>query len=131
MFRGFRRHHLRGGLAADGVRNLAVGRSEVLMPEQRHLLLQGAPRVQHAEQPPLTRVVDGRRRRKRLHHPGRWRHGRIPALTNELINIVGRAVKLYERIQRGGKTPLSEHRRFGGCRTKTGAAQEVLNPRIG
>ena len=66
MLRSFGRHHLRGGHTADGVRNLAVGRGEMLVPEKRHLFLQRAPRVHHAKEPPLPRIVDARRRRERL-----------------------------------------------------------------
>ena len=50
--------------AADGAGDLAVGRGEVVVPEQRHLLLQRALRVDHPEQPSLPRVLDVRVRRE-------------------------------------------------------------------
>jgi hypothetical protein len=36
----------------------------VVVPEERHLLLQRPPRVDHAEQPALTRILDVRVRLK-------------------------------------------------------------------
>ena len=55
---GLVREHL-GRLHGAGVGGqLAVGGGEVVVPEQRHLLLQRAPRVDHAEHPALARVVD-------------------------------------------------------------------------
>ena len=45
---------MRAGVAGQ----LAVGGGEVVVPEQRHLLLQRAPRMNHAEHPALARVVD-------------------------------------------------------------------------
>ena len=130
MLRSLCRHHLRGALAADGIRDLAVRGREMLVPEQRHLFLQRAPRVHHAEQPPLARVIDRRGRRERFHRAGRWRHGRIPSLTDERVDVVWRAVIVHELGQRGVETARTERRRFGGARTKAGATQQVLNPRI-
>ena len=37
---------------------LAEAGGEVVVPEQRHLLLQRTPRVDHPEHPALTRIVD-------------------------------------------------------------------------
>ena len=51
-------HHL-GCLCRAGIGvQLAVGGGEVVVPEERHLLLQWTARMDHPEQPALARVVD-------------------------------------------------------------------------
>jgi hypothetical protein len=57
------RHHLRADDRADRTGHLRVADAEVVVPEERHLLLQRAARVHHAEQPPLPRILDAGVRR--------------------------------------------------------------------
>ena len=47
-------------------RDLRVRGGEVVVPEERHLLLERAVRMHHPEQPPLARVGDDGARRKRV-----------------------------------------------------------------
>ena len=81
---GLVREHL-GRLCGAGVGDqLAVGGGKVVVPEQRHLLLQRAPRVGHAEQPALPRVVDVDVRREELASG----HLRMVGSSDALIHVV-------------------------------------------
>jgi hypothetical protein len=55
---GLVREQLRALQHARVVGQLAEAGGEVVVPEQRHLLLQRTPRVDHPEQPALTGIVD-------------------------------------------------------------------------
>ena len=57
-FTGLAGHHRARDPVAIGVVDLAVGRGEVVVPEERHLLLERPPRMDHPEQPPLPGVRD-------------------------------------------------------------------------
>jgi hypothetical protein len=49
---------------AELSRELGIRGGEVVVPEERHLLLQRPVAVHHSEQPPLPRVGDARARRE-------------------------------------------------------------------
>ena len=64
---------------------LAVGGGEVVVPEERHLLLQRTPRVHHAEHPALARVVDVDVGREQV----ACAHLRVVGPSDALVDVVG------------------------------------------
>ena len=82
----FERHHLRALHRAEGARDLAVGRGEVVVPEERHLFLERTLRVHHPEQPALAGVLDVRVRRELA---AARRHADVVALPDLRIHVVG------------------------------------------
>ena len=97
IFRRLRRHQPRRVLRFDGSGQLRIPGREVVVPEDRHLLLQGTVRVHHPEQPSLARIVGHRVRRKRsamrrrLHVTGRADLG---------VDGVGDALEIQQPIDR-------------------------------
>ena len=90
------REHL-GRLHLAGVGNqLAVGRGEVVVPEQRHLFLQRSPRVDHAEHPALARIVDVDVGREEIFR----RDLRMVGASDALIDVVGSALVVDEIVDR-------------------------------
>src|SRR6185503_8971762 len=54
----FGRHQPRRVHAAVDARDLAHGRCEVVVPDERHLFLERCRRMHHPEEPALARVTD-------------------------------------------------------------------------
>jgi uncharacterized NAD-dependent epimerase/dehydratase family protein len=65
---------------------LAVRGGKVVVPEERHLLLQWPPRMDHAEQPALTRIFDVR---VRLETSGAIEDGDVRRVPDIRVNVVG------------------------------------------
>jgi hypothetical protein len=123
VLRRFRGHHPR---AVDGVRvasNLAVGGSEMVVPEERHLLLQRPAAVHHPEKPALAGIVDDRGRRKR---PVRRRLdvARRADLPIDIVCNGGVVEKLVDRLGQAAAAVVLE---FSGCRAKSRPPQQMLN----
>ena len=102
---------------------LAVGGGEVVVPEHRHLFLQRAPRVHHAEHPALARVVDvdvGREQvvRGHLHVVG-------PA--DALVHVVGPAVVVDEMRHRRRRRHVAEGLHVRQAGAEAGAPQQVID----
>ena len=77
---------------------LRVGRREVVVPEERHLLLERTVAVHHPEQPSLPRVED----------VGRGENGAVPArgdldvarLADLRVDVVGNLLVVDEAVDR-------------------------------
>ncbi len=82
-----REHPRREAAVADLAGDLRVGGGEVVVPEERHLLLQRALRVHHPEQPALPGIEDVVRRLKAA--AAAARHPDISRPADERIHIVG------------------------------------------
>jgi hypothetical protein len=98
QFAGLQGHHLRTLHPAHRTRQLAVRGGEVVVPEQRHLLLQRALRVHHAEQPALPCVLDVRVRRERA---AARRHADVCGLADLRVHVIRLPVVIHQEIDRG------------------------------
>jgi hypothetical protein len=119
---GFERHHFRAlnGTAKPG--HLAVGRREVVVPEERHLFLERPLRMQHSEEPPLTRVFDIRIR-------GELPAGRDTNVTNLAdlrVDIVRQLLILDESIDNRSDRQVLELGHFGGSGAKPRSPKKVI-----
>ena len=120
---GLVREHL-GRLHVAGVGDqLAVGGGEVVVPEQRHLLLQRTPRMNHAEQPALARVVDVDVGREEV----LGGHLRVIRPSDARIDVVGPAFVVDEMRDRLGRRHVAEGLDVRGAGAESGAAKQVFD----
>ena len=127
ILRRFRRQRARGVGRLNRAGELRVARREVVVPEEGHLLLQRAVRVDHAEQPPLPGVVDEGVGRKRRVRRRRQDVARLPDLR---IHIVGDELVVDDPINRGAVRQVAEDRQVVGARAKPRASQQMLDALI-
>jgi hypothetical protein len=98
----------------------------VVVPEQRHLLLQRTIAVDHAEQPALPCIVDVRSRRER---PARG-DPCVSGHANERIDRVRHALEVHERFDRIADRHPTIRIELVGTRTKTGAPKQMCDVAI-
>jgi hypothetical protein len=123
---GFVREHL-GRLRSPRVGGqLAVGGGEVVVPEQRHLFLQRTPRVDHAEQPALARVLDVDIRRKEVFDGDL----RMVGPSDARINVVGSTLVVNEIRDGSGRRHVAKNLGIGGTDAESGAAKQVIDLRV-
>src|SRR5262249_18821072 len=103
-----------------------VAGREVVVPEERHLLLERTVRVHHPEQPPLPRVGDVRVRGK-LSARG---DAEISRLRDLLVDVVGDAVVVDEQVDRLGDRKISVVVQFVGTCAEAGAAEQMFDLRV-
>jgi hypothetical protein len=116
------RHHLGALDRAEGARQLAVGGGEVVVPEERHLLLERTARVDHAEQPALTRVLDVRVGRESTGARQDVDVGRVPDLAVYVVGLIVHVHHVGERFERGHALEI---RQLRGARAEAGAPQKM------
>ncbi len=126
ILRRFRRQGARGVGRLNRAGELRVARREVVVPEEGHLLLERAVRVDHAEQPPLPGVVDRRIGRERAVR----RHPDVARLPDLRIHIVGDELVVDDSIDRGAVGQVAEERQVVGARAKPRASQQMFDPLI-
>ena len=115
-----RRPARRRAARAGGLR---VGSREVVVPEQRHLLLQWTPGVDHAEEPALPRIVDHGLRLK-----GAARgNGNGSGLPNQVIDFVRHGLEVEQPPHSAGESEIGIEVYFLLARTEAGAAEQVLD----
>ena len=102
---------------------LAVGGGEVVVPEQRHLLLQRAPRMNHAEQPALARVVDVDVRREQVARG----HLRVVGPADALVDVVGPAFVVDEMRDRRRRRHVAEGLHVRRAGAESGATEQVID----
>src|SRR5262249_14938678 len=107
-------------------RELAVGGGEVVVPEQRHLFLQRAPRMNHAKQPALARVLDVDVRRKKIFGG----YLRVVGPSDAAIDVVRPSFVGDEIRDRIGRRHVAEDFDVGGARAESGAAKQVIDFRV-
>ena len=108
---------------AERACDLRVSGREVVVPEERHLLLERTTRVNHAEQPALTGIVDDGARRE-LAAGG---DGDISGLADQSIDIVGDGL-VVEQLPDGGAQPEFEVVvDFVLSRAEAGTTQQVFD----
>ena len=87
-------------VGAERAGDLAVGGGEVVVPEERHLLLERTLRVHHPEQPALARVVDVRSRQEPLPRGG---HADVAGAPDLGVDVVGKSLEVEQAIDRRAK----------------------------
>ena len=105
---------------------LAVGGGEVVVPEQRHLFLQRTPRVDHAEQPALARVLDVDIRREEVLDG----HLRMVGPSDARIDVVGSTLVVDEIRDRSGRRHVAKDLGVDGTDAESGAAKQVIDFRV-
>ena len=120
------REHL-GRLPFAGVdRQLAVGRGEVVVPEQRHLLLQRAPAVDHAEDPALACILDVDVGREEVFGGNE----RMVGASDALIDVVGSALVVDEIVDRSRMRHVAIDVDVRDADAKTGTTKQVIDFRV-
>ena len=92
-------HARREGAVADVVGDLRVGRREVVVPEERHLLLQRALRMHHPEQPALAGIENVVRRLEST--PASSCHTDVARAADQTVHIVGDLRETQQAGHRG------------------------------
>ena len=101
---------------------LRVGRGEVVVPEERHLLLQRPPAVHHAEQLALARVVDDRVGRELAARGDRHVFG----LADVRIDVVGLLLVIQQVVDDVAWRPAGKTREILGAGAERHAPQHML-----
>jgi hypothetical protein len=117
--------HAGGFRRSEGAVDFRVGGGEVVVPEERHLLLERALAMDHPEQPALARVVDVR---QRLKAPGGTRgDADVPRLADLAVDVVRCAVEGEQALD--GRD--ERHRRIARDvvfnRSERGPPQQMLD----
>ncbi len=121
-----RREHPRRFFRARVVGDLRVGCREMVVPEERHLLLQRPATVHQPEQPALTGIGDVRRG---LEAAARG-HAHVPCRTDEVIDVVRDLGVVEETAGEVSKAQEPKARvlvDFFFSRTEARTAKEVLD----
>ena len=104
-------------------RNLVVAGREMVVPEERHLLLQRTTAVHHAEQPPLTRVDDVRLGEKLAAGGG----AHVAGCADPGVDLVRQLLVVDEGVDRLGDAEPAVEVQFVGPRAKARSAQKMFD----
>ena len=118
----FERHHLGALHGAERTGDLAVAGGEVVVPEERHLLLQRTLRVHHPEQPALAGVLDVRVRRELA--PSR-RHADMVNLPDLRVHVVGLSFVVDEVVDDRRDLRVAERGEVRGRRAESRPSQQM------
>jgi hypothetical protein len=121
---GLERQHLRRQHAANGAVQLAERRREVVVPEERHLLLERPPRVHHPKQPSLPRVLDRDVRRKRA---AARRDAGVRGIADLLVHVVGNLLEVEQISGRRQRRHVFDGAQVVRAGAESGTAQQVLD----
>ena len=124
ILRRLRRHVARAFGRAKRAGDFRVTRREVVVPEERHLLLQRPVRVQHPEQPPLAGIADVRLRSERT---SARRDADVSRLEDFRVDVVFDALVVHQPIDRAVEGQRPERVELVGPRTKPGAPEQMLD----
>jgi hypothetical protein len=102
---------------------LAVGSGEVVVPEQRHLLLQRPPRMDHAEHPALSCVVDIYVRREEIFRD----YLRVIRTSDARVDVVRPAFVVDEVRHRRTRRHVAEDVDVLGADAESGATEQVVD----
>jgi hypothetical protein len=105
---GLRREHARRVDRANRATDFRIGSGEVVVPEQRHLLLQRALAVHHPEQPPLPGIVDVGLRLETTRCPGG--HAHVAGTADLVVHVVREPLEVEQPLD--GRDV--RHRRVSG-----------------
>jgi hypothetical protein len=108
---------------AEPARDLAVSGGEVVVPEERHLLLERPRAVDHAEDPPLPRVGDDGRRRELTAR----RHAHEARLPDIRVDVVGDLLVVDELVDGAEVAQLDVGANLGVGGAESRAAQQMLD----
>ena len=121
-------HQPRRALLADSTSKLRVRGGEVVVPEQRHLLFQRTLRVDHPEQPALTRVVDQGVGRKRI--AGRSRDADVGRVADLRVVIRGCRLVVKQAVDHGIDRDARPGGQVGRTRAEPHSPKDVFKHRI-
>ena len=97
----------------------------MVVPEQRHLLLQRALAVHHPEHPALTGIVDVVARVESA--AAARHHAQIGRIADVGVHVVGHPFEVDEPIDRRIQAEIGVGVHFVGTAAETGAPQQVLD----
>ena len=116
-----RRHQARGVACAVRAGHLRIGRGEVVVPEERHLLLERPRAVDHPEEPALAGVADDGVRRERAAR----RHARVARRPDERVDVIVELLVVDERLDGGRSPELAIEAELLRARAETRPSQEM------
>src|SRR5206468_10032159 len=103
--------------------DLRVGGRKVVVPEERHLLLERTTRMNHAEEPTLPRIVDHGARQELTS----CRDQRVPRLPYQAIDIVRYDFVIEQPTNRSTQAKLEVVLDLVVAGAETSAPQQVLD----
>jgi hypothetical protein len=125
-FVGTGRHHLRAVHRAERAVDLRIRGGEVVVPEQRHLLLQRTAAVDHAKQLALTGVVDDRVRCELAARRDR----NVFRLVDVAIHVVRLLLVIQQELDDVRRRPSGEAREVLAAGAERNAPQDVFERAI-
>ncbi len=109
--------------AVVGAGDLRVGGGEVVVPEERHLLLEGALGVDHPEQPALAGVGDVEVRRE----GAAGGHADEAGLADLAVDVVRDLVEVHQQVDRAADPDFGIEIDLVRAAAEAGSPEEVLD----